>query len=125
MTKNSLVVCDGYVKYEEAEIDRSAIMQDFRNNGKKQLKMVDWRIFWILSVKFVMGYPCGRPYILLYLHGAAILLFFWSYINITKLFKIAAKRSFFNCFLTKLIRSGADIAEHICQIKIDLMETFS
>ena len=26
------MVCDGYVKYEEAEVDRSAIMQDFRNN---------------------------------------------------------------------------------------------
>ena len=31
------VVCDGYVKYcyvlyEEAEVDRSAIMQDFRDN---------------------------------------------------------------------------------------------
>ena len=27
-------LCDGYVKYEEAEVDRSAIMQDFRDNGK-------------------------------------------------------------------------------------------
>ena len=28
--KNSPMVCDGYVKYEEAKVDRSAIMQDFR-----------------------------------------------------------------------------------------------
>ena len=27
---------DGYVKYEEAEIHRSAIMQDFRNSEKKK-----------------------------------------------------------------------------------------
>ena len=27
--KNSPVVCFGYVKYEEAEIDRLAMMQDF------------------------------------------------------------------------------------------------
>ena len=33
---------DGYVKYEEAEVDRSAIMQDFRDNEKKKLK-ADWR----------------------------------------------------------------------------------
>ena len=32
VTENSAVVCDGYVKYEEAEIDKSAIMQDFRDN---------------------------------------------------------------------------------------------
>ena len=28
---------DGYVKYEEAEIHRSAIMQDFLNSGKKKM----------------------------------------------------------------------------------------
>ena len=32
--KKSPVVFDGYVKYEEAEILRSAIMQDFRENKK-------------------------------------------------------------------------------------------
>ena len=26
------VLCVGYVKYEEAEVDRSVIMQDFRDN---------------------------------------------------------------------------------------------
>ena len=29
------VVYDGYVKYEEAEIHRSAIMQNFRDSRKK------------------------------------------------------------------------------------------
>ena len=29
-----IVVYDGYVKYEEAEINRSAIMQDFRDKKK-------------------------------------------------------------------------------------------
>ena len=35
--KNYPVVCDGYVKYEAAEVDRLAIMQDFRDNENKQL----------------------------------------------------------------------------------------
>ena len=35
---NSPVVCYGYVKYEKAEIDRFAIMQDFSNNEKKTIK---------------------------------------------------------------------------------------
>ena len=38
-------------------------------------KMADWRLFWIFSVKFVMGYPCVRHYILFYIHGPAILHF--------------------------------------------------
>ena len=33
--KMSPTVCDGYVKYEEAEVDRLAIMQNARNNEKK------------------------------------------------------------------------------------------
>ena len=35
---NSPVVCDGYVKYKKAEVDRSVIMQDFRHNEKKTIK---------------------------------------------------------------------------------------
>ena len=30
-----MVLSDGYVKYEEAEVHRSAIMQNFRDNEKK------------------------------------------------------------------------------------------
>ena len=63
------MVCDGYVKYEEAEVDKSAIMQDFRNNGKKERLAA---ILDFISVKFVMGYPCVRPYILFYNHVPAI-----------------------------------------------------
>ena len=54
------------------------------------------------------------------MHSAAILLCFFIYVNITKLlkFKMAAERF-------KLIRSLADIAVHIFQIKRKLLETFS
>ena len=38
VTKNPPVVYEGYVKYEEAEIHRSAIMQDFRDSEKKKKK---------------------------------------------------------------------------------------
>ena len=58
------VVYDGYVKYEETEIHRSAIMQDFRDGKKK-----------FFTVKFVMGYPCVRHYILFYIHVPVILYF--------------------------------------------------
>ena len=45
--------------------------------------------------------------------------FFFSYVYILKLlkFKMAALRPFWRCFLTKLIRSLADIAEHTYQIQ--------
>ena len=33
--ENSPVVCDGYVKYEEAEVDRLAVMKYYINNEKK------------------------------------------------------------------------------------------
>ena len=32
-----MVVCDGYVKCGEAEVYRSAIMQDFQDNEKKKV----------------------------------------------------------------------------------------
>ena len=32
------MLSDGYVKYQEAEVHRSAIMQDLRDNGKK----IEW-----------------------------------------------------------------------------------
>ena len=35
MSPKILVVFDCYVMYEEAEVHRSAIMQDFRDNEKK------------------------------------------------------------------------------------------
>ena len=69
------------MKYEEAEIHRSAIMQDFLDSKKKKQikkKKKKWSFgshFGFFSVKFVMGYPCVRHYILFYIHGPVILHF--------------------------------------------------
>ena len=64
------------MKSEEAEIHRSAIMQDFRNSEKnKNKKNKNGRYFGFFSVKFVMGYPGVRHYILFYIHGPVILHF--------------------------------------------------
>ena len=61
------------MKYEEAEVHRSAIMQDFPDNEKngRLAAILDF-----ISAKFVMCYPCVRPYILFNIHGRAILHFF-------------------------------------------------
>ena len=70
------MVCDGYVKYEEAEVHRSAFMQDFLDEEKIN-RMDDWRPFFdCINAKFVLGYPCVRPYILFYIHGPVILHYF-------------------------------------------------
>ena len=53
-------------------------MQDFRDNDKKQFNERLAAILDFISAKFVMGYPCVRPYILFYIHGPAILHFFES-----------------------------------------------
>ena len=76
------MVSDGYVKYEEAEVHRSAIMQDFRDNKKK--KWLPGNHFSFISAKFVMGYPCVRHHVLFYIHGPA-LLYFLEYHKITKI----------------------------------------
>ena len=73
--KISPVVFDGYVKYEEAEVHRSAIMRDFRDNEKKKFNGGLAAILDFISAKFVMGYPCVRYYILFYIYGPAILHF--------------------------------------------------
>ena len=70
-----MVVCDGYVKCEEAEAYRSAIMQDFRDNEKKKVGRLA-AILNFISAKFVMRYPCVRPYFLFDIHRLAILRFF-------------------------------------------------
>ena len=44
-----------YVKYEEAEVCRSAIMQDFWNNEGKNLNDGLAAILDIICAKFVMG----------------------------------------------------------------------
>ena len=78
---------DGYVKYEEAEVHGSAIMQDFRDNEKKKLNGRLAAILDFITAKFVMGYPCVRHYILFYIHGPAILHFF-EIIKYHKIIKI-------------------------------------
>ena len=75
VTKNSPVVCDGYVKYEEAEVHRSAIMQDFQDHEKKKLNGRLAAFLDFISAIFVMDYPWVRHYILFYIHGPAILHF--------------------------------------------------
>ena len=70
------MVYDGYVKYEEAEIHRSAIMQDFRDSVKKKKKKPTDSHFGFFSVKFVTGYACVRHYILFYINGPVIFHFF-------------------------------------------------
>ena len=62
------------MKYE-AEVDRSAIMQDFQDNEKKNDNSRQAAILDCISAKFVMGYPCMRPYFLFYIHGPAIFLY--------------------------------------------------
>ena len=88
-------VRDRYVKYERAEVLRSAIMQDFQDNEEQIWNGRLAAILDFISVKFVMGYHCVRPSILFYIHGPANL-YFLGHLNITKLlkFKMAAKRPF-------------------------------
>ena len=70
------MLSDGYVKYEKAEVYRSAIIQDFRDNGKKNLNGRLAAILDFITAKFVLDYPCVRHYILFYIHSPAILHFF-------------------------------------------------
>ena len=45
--------------------------------SKKKLNDRQSAILDYISAKFIMGYPCVSPYILFYMHGPAILLWFW------------------------------------------------
>ena len=71
------MVCDGYVKYEEAEVHRSAIMQDFQDKNFK------WPTVGhdFISAKFVMGYPYVRTYIFLY-SWSSYFAFFLSFLEL-------------------------------------------
>ena len=69
------MLSDGYVKDEEAEVHRSAIMQNFRDNEKKNFNGRLVAILDFTTAKFVMSYPGVRHYILFYIHGPAILHF--------------------------------------------------
>ena len=73
------MVYDGYAKYEEAEIHRSAIIQDLRDSEEEKKKKIQMEKkkndFGFFGVKFFMGYPCVRHYILFYIYGPVILHF--------------------------------------------------
>ena len=104
-----IVVYDGYVKYEEAEIHRSAIMQDFRDSEKKN---------WIFWSEICHWLSLWRHYIMFYIHGPVIL-HFLSSVNITK-FKTAAKCVHFwnklQCFaqmISNMYSFDPDIAQSI------------
>ena len=64
------MVSDGYVKYKEAEVHRSAIMQDFQDNEKK-IKEAEWRPFWILLVQ-------DLSYVILKCEPLHFVLYSWS-----------------------------------------------
>ena len=65
-----LSVCNtGHLLYITALV----IIQDFRDIEKKKLKRPPVCYCGFCFCEFVMGYPCVRPYILLYIHGPAIL----------------------------------------------------
>ena len=55
------MLSDGYVKYDEAEVRRSAIMQDFRDNEKTNRVRLA-AILDFITAKFVKVYPCVRNY---------------------------------------------------------------
>ena len=82
------------MKYEEAEVHKSAIMQDFRHNERKYLNGRLAAILDFITAKFVMGYPCVIHYILFYIDGPAILHFFFELSKYHKIikFKMATKR---------------------------------
>ena len=84
------MISDGYVKYEEAEVHKSASMQDFEDNKKKNGRLV--AILDFIRAKFSL-FESPLCETLFYTHGPA---FFFSYVNITKLlkFKMATKRPF-------------------------------
>ena len=63
---------------------------------KNNLKWLPAGHFGFYFREIFLGYPCVRPYILVYIPGPAIIICFMSYVEITKLlkFKMAAKNRF-------------------------------
>ena len=86
---------------------------------RKQNWNGDWRPFWILLVRnlSLVIIVCDLPFCFIFM--VQLFCIFWSLLNNTKLlkFKMAAKRPFLNFCSQKGIRSLADIAENIFQIK--------
>ena len=66
-----------------------AIMQTFRDNEKKTIKN-DWQsaILNFIYAKFVMGYPCESPYILVLLMGGCHERDSWEFFDNLPLFEV-------------------------------------
>ena len=96
-------------------------MQDFRDNEKKTIKHYrQLAILDFISAIFVMGYPCLSPHILFYMHGPAFCFVFVlrKYHNLKKIKNSRYINGHFKIVRSQtLIRSLADIAVHISQIK--------
>ena len=60
-------------------------MQDFRDNEMMRKKSRLTAILDFISAKFVLGYPCAGPSILLYIHGPAIFFELLKYHKITQI----------------------------------------
>ena len=99
------MLSDGYVKYEEAEVHKSAIMQDFRDNEKNKSNGRLAAILDFITAGFVMDYSCVRHYILFYIHGPAIL----HLGKYHKIIKMAPNGHFEIVCCQKSIRSLADV----------------
>ena len=81
--EHSPVVCDGYVKYAEAEVDRLAIMQDNRMR-KNDLKWPPVGQFGFYFCKICQGLSlCDTLHLVLY-SWSTYLALYSIYVNITK-----------------------------------------
>ena len=66
------------MKYERAEVLRSAIMQDFQDNEEKNLKWPTGGHFGFYQGEICHGSSLCETFHLFYIHGPAILHFFQS-----------------------------------------------
>ena len=96
--KKSPMVCDGYVKYEEAEVHRSNIMQDFQDNEKIKLYS-DGRTFKILLVRNLSWVILVRDLTFCFILMVQVFCIFFSYKNIIQLYKFKISATWLKLFL--------------------------
>ena len=78
----------GYVKYEEAEVHRSAIIQNFRDNENKKLKRPTGGHFGFYNCEICHGLSlCETLHLVLY-SWSSYLTFFLSWSKYHKMIKI-------------------------------------
>ena len=79
-----MVLSDGYVKYEEAEVHRSAIMQDFRDKEKKKIKWPTGGLFGFYNCEICHGLSlCETLHFPLYSWSS-----YFAFFNYHKIIKI-------------------------------------